>query len=239
MSKVSESPGRTRLFLERCFAASVLFFISPILLIAIVLVRLTSRSPAIYRQVRTGLAGRTFVIYKLRSMYQNCEVGTGAKWSNGKQDPRITPIGRILRLTHFDELPQLWNIVLGDMSFVGPRPERPEILSELSLHIAGIDDRVKVRPGLTGLAQIQQPSDQSHDCFRKKLEYDRVYINHRSFFLDLRIILGTVLYLLGCSYSTLRTLMSLPTPQPEIESVPRLIQNHEQPVEIVTAVEVG
>jgi lipopolysaccharide/colanic/teichoic acid biosynthesis glycosyltransferase len=230
--------GRLRSFFERILAGLLLVLFSPVLILSLILIRLTSSGPAIYRQVRSGKEGLGFVIFKLRSMYQNCEQTTGATWSKGHADPRVTPVGRILRASHLDELPQLWNIVLGDMSFVGPRPERPEILAGLSKEIEKIEDRVVVRPGLTGLAQIQQPSDLTTECFRKKLELDRVYIRHQSLMLDLRIILGTVLYLAGCSYSTVRFLMLLPSTRAAEFTVSNTAENSEKS-ELNTAVEVG
>src|SRR5205814_291249 len=115
------------------------------------LVRITSRGPAFYTQTRLGLRGRTFTIYKLRSMYEYCENHSGPLWSS-KDDPRVTPLGRFIRRTHIDELPQLWNILRGDMSLIGPRPERPEFLPKLETIVPRYRERLRVRPGVTGLA---------------------------------------------------------------------------------------
>jgi lipopolysaccharide/colanic/teichoic acid biosynthesis glycosyltransferase len=197
-------------YLQRIIALLAIVCLSPLLLILAVVVRMTSPGSPIYRQKRSGQGGAPYLIMKLRSMYIDAEARTGATWSPGKTDPRITPVGLFLRLSHLDELPQLWNIVRGQMAFVGPRPERPEILEELSKDIENLDDRLAVKPGLTGLAQIQQPSDQTVECFRRKLEYDRLYIKNRSVWLDLRIIFGTVLYLMGFSYALVRILCFLP-----------------------------
>ena len=209
---ISTRMGAIRSIAERLLAALLLVAVSPILLLSMLLVRLTSSGPAIYRQIRAGRHGKPFTIVKLRSMYQDSESVSGARWCSGKADPRVTPLGRLLRASHIDELPQLWNVLTGDMAFVGPRPERPEILANLEIDIPGVRDRVAVKPGITGLAQIQQPSDQSTDCFRKKLDYDRAYIRHQSVWLDLRIVIGTGLYLVGCSYGCLRSLLQLPHP---------------------------
>ena len=116
-----------------CLAASAMLAVSwPLILALMALVRLTSRGPALYRQVRLGLDGRPYRILKLRTMYDDCERATGPQWAKAR-DPRATPLGRVLRATHLDELPQLWNVVRGEMSLVGPRPERPEFVRELEL----------------------------------------------------------------------------------------------------------
>ena len=193
--------------------AVLAIIVSPLILMGAVAVRLTSRGPAFYSQTRLGLRGRPFQIYKLRSMWMNCEALTGAQWSSGRADPRVTPLGRVMRALHLDELPQLWNVLRGDMALVGPRPERPEILDLLEAELPSVRDRLVVRPGVTGLAQIQQPADQTHDCFRRKLAFDLLYARKKSVWLDLRILYGTVLYLTGMSYQTVRRLAALPTLQ--------------------------
>lgn len=164
----------------------------PVILLAALLVKLTSRGPVFYSQTRLGIAGRPYRIYKLRTMRHNCERESGAKWA-AVRDSRITPIGRLLRVTHIDELPQLFNVLKGEMSLVGPRPERPEFVPELEQAIGRYRERLKVRPGVTGLAQIQLPADVDHDSVRRKLIYDLHYINHLSLWLDLRIIASTAL----------------------------------------------
>ena len=139
--------------------ALVAFVITlPLMAAAWLAVRLTSSGPGIYSQTRVGLHGRTFVIYKLRTMYHDCERLSGPLWSP-RDDPRITPIGRFLRLTHLDELPQFWNVLRGDMVLVGPRPERPEFIARLEREVPGYRDRESISPGLTGLAQIRLPAD--------------------------------------------------------------------------------
>jgi len=153
-------------------------------------------------------------------MVADSEVGTGPQWCRGKSDPRVTAVGRVLRRTHLDELPQLWNVVRGDMAFVGPRPERPEILAGLEDHVPGLADRLAVRPGVTGLAQIQQPADSTVATFCDKLEYDRLYVREACVALDLRIVAGTVLYLAGMSYAAVRLLTALPRPDTLPDAAP-------------------
>lgn len=193
-------------------AVAALALALPVLAAAAALVALTSPGGAVYTQTRVGRGGRPFRIYKLRSMVADSEVHAGAQWSPGQGDPRVTPVGRVLRRTHLDELPQLWNVVRGEMAFVGPRPERPEILAGLGPLIPGLDDRLAVRPGVTGLAQIQQPADTTAETFRDKLEYDRLYIRESSAWLDVRIAVGTAFYLAGLSYAAVRLLTALPRP---------------------------
>jgi lipopolysaccharide/colanic/teichoic acid biosynthesis glycosyltransferase len=183
----------------------------PVVAIAWVVVRATSAGPGFYSQLRVGRNGRTYRIYKIRTMYHNCEAGTGAAWST-KHDPRVTPVGRVLRKLHVDELPQLLNVLRGDMSLVGPRPERPEFVGPLSEAIPGYKQRLAVRPGVTGLAQIQLPADTDVDCVRKKLVLDQCYVQSRSLWLDARIMLGTVVYLFGFPFATVRKVTRLPNP---------------------------
>jgi lipopolysaccharide/colanic/teichoic acid biosynthesis glycosyltransferase len=195
-----------------CFVAlPVALAALPVVLLAGLAVKLTSRGPMFYMQRRAGRGERPFHIFKIRTMRHNCEVETGACWSVAG-DPRVTRIGRLLRKLHLDELPQLWNVLRGEMSIVGPRPERPEILDDLEASIPNVRDRLLVRPGVTGLAQIQQPPDVTPDCFRRKLLYDRHYIRHRGLLSDIRILFGTALYLGGLSYVRVRRLAGLSVP---------------------------
>jgi lipopolysaccharide/colanic/teichoic acid biosynthesis glycosyltransferase len=189
----------------------------PIVLLAAVAVRLTSRGPAFYTQVRTGKNGRPFTIFKLRSMLHNCESLTGPRWTI-PEDPRITPVGWLLRRTHIDELPQLLNVLKGEMSLIGPRPERPEFVAELEQAIDGYADRHTVLPGITGLAQVQLAPDTDLESVRRKLVFDMHYVRHLSFWLDVRIMLATVLHLLGVSFRRLRRMGIVPQPtEPEVE----------------------
>jgi lipopolysaccharide/colanic/teichoic acid biosynthesis glycosyltransferase len=174
----------------------------PILLVTAVLVKLTSRGPVFYSQVRLGRNGRPFLIYKVRTMYHDCEGTSGARWSQ-PGDPRVTPLGRILRATHLDELPQLWNILRGDMSLVGPRPERPEFVPTLERAIPNYRGRLLVRPGVTGLAQVQLPPDSDIAGVRRKVAHDLYYIRHFSCWLDFRILVCTVFHVFGVPCHTL------------------------------------
>jgi len=192
-------------------AAPLLVLTAPIVLAAIVLVRLTSAGPAIYSQTRLGLNRRPFTIYKIRTMAHNCEAATGARWSTGKGDPRVTLVGRFLRKTHIDELPQLWNVLRGDMALVGPRPERPEIVAKIEPLVAGYGERLGVLPGVTGLAQVQLPPDTNVESVRRKVRYDTYYAENQSLSLDLRLILVTSVKVIGLD-GLFRVLLRVPGP---------------------------
>ncbi|KQX20742.1 MULTISPECIES: TIGR03013 family XrtA/PEP-CTERM system glycosyltransferase [unclassified Sphingomonas] len=176
-------------------SAALLILAAPIVLVTAMLVKLDSPGPAFYRQVRVGRFGETFEILKLRSMRQDAEAGGTAIWAQ-RGDPRVTRIGRIIRLIRVDELPQLWTVLKGEMSFVGPRPERPEFVAELEKQIPFYAERHMVKPGITGWAQINYPYGASLDDARHKLEYDLYYTKNYSPFLDLLIILQTLRVLL-------------------------------------------
>jgi lipopolysaccharide/colanic/teichoic acid biosynthesis glycosyltransferase len=177
-------------------AAGMLVVGLPLMLVCVLMVRLTSRGPAIYTQTRVGRGGRVFTLYKIRTMFHNCERQTGPRWSP-PNDPRITPVGRVLRKLHLDELPQLWNVLRGDMSLIGPRPERPEIVARLRESVPGYDRRHAVKPGITGYAQIHLPPDTCLRSVKNKLVYDLFYIRHRSPRLELYILLATGMKLFG------------------------------------------
>jgi lipopolysaccharide/colanic/teichoic acid biosynthesis glycosyltransferase len=173
---------------------------APVLLVTLLLValvRLTSKGPGIYAQQRMGKGGKLFRIYKLRSMYEDAELRTGPMWCEGERDPRITPLGWWLRKLHLDELPQILNVIRGDMSICGPRPERPEIIVKLVQEIPYYDSRLLVRPGITGLAQINLKPDQTTRCVHKKQALDLEYIETASLILDLRMIVCTAIRVLG------------------------------------------
>jgi sugar transferase (PEP-CTERM system associated) len=171
-------------------AAIGLVLTLPVMAIVALLIKLTSPGPILHRQVRVGLGNRTFTIMKFRSMYQDAEARTGAVWAS-LNDPRITPLGRWLRKLRLDELPQLFNVVRGDMSIVGPRPERPEFTKILSDQIPYYQQRHCVKPGITGWAQINYKYGDSIEDTIMKLEYDLYYIKHISLSLDLYIIFNT------------------------------------------------
>jgi lipopolysaccharide/colanic/teichoic acid biosynthesis glycosyltransferase len=174
----------------------------PLMLVLIGVVKLTSRGPAIYSQVRVGRNGKLFRILKIRTMHHNCERTTGPAWSTDN-DPRVTAFGRFLRRSHLDELPQLWNILVGEMSLVGPRPERPEFVVELEDVLPNYAERLDAPPGLTGLAQVNLPPDVDYESVRRKLAFDLYYVAHLGPWLDLRIMLGTALMILGVAAPTL------------------------------------
>jgi sugar transferase (PEP-CTERM system associated) len=163
----------------------------PVMLVVAAAVRLTSAGPVLYRQQRIGQHGRVFTVVKFRSMRQDAESSTGAVWAR-KNDSRVTPIGAILRKARLDELPQLWNVLIGDMSFVGPRPERPEFVSQLTQKIPFYGQRHVIRPGLTGWAQVRYTYGSTVEDALEKLQYDLFYIKNLSIALDLFIIFSTV-----------------------------------------------
>jgi sugar transferase (PEP-CTERM system associated) len=171
-------------------AAIVLILFLPIFPIVILLVRCSSRGPIFFRQKRVGLNGRIFTVFKFRTMVVDAEVD-GAKWAT-KNDPRVTRIGQFMRKARLDEVPQLWNVLRGDMSFVGPRPERPEFVSWLSEQIPFYDIRNMIRPGLTGWAQIRYGYGATLAESREKLAYDLYYVKHQTLGLDLLIMFETI-----------------------------------------------
>jgi lipopolysaccharide/colanic/teichoic acid biosynthesis glycosyltransferase len=181
---------------ERAAAIVILTLAAPVILVLAALVKLTSRGPAFYSQTRLGLNGRPYEIFKLRTMCTDAERMSGPLWS-GPGDPRVTGLGRFLRRSHLDELPQLWNVVKGDMNLVGPRPERPEFVAPLKKAVPYYADRLQIRPGVTGLAQIQLPADTDLESVRSKVAYDLFYLRHVSLWLDIRIFFLTAFYAAG------------------------------------------
>jgi lipopolysaccharide/colanic/teichoic acid biosynthesis glycosyltransferase len=177
-------------------ALGLLLLAAPVIAILAVVVKVTSPGPAFYSQVRLGRFGRPFRIYKLRTMTHECELRCGAVWASAR-DPRVTAVGKILRQTHLDELPQLWNVLRLEMSLIGPRPERPEIAANLARVLPRYNDRLLVRPGLTGLAQVQLPPDRSVGDVARKLSQDLFYVDEMCPLLDLRIAAATVVHLLA------------------------------------------
>jgi sugar transferase (PEP-CTERM system associated) len=173
-------------------AASLLLLVitAPLIVVFAVLVKLDSKGPAFFRQVRVGLYGQSFSLIKLRSMGVDAEAA-GAQWA-AKQDPRVTRIGRIIRKLRIDELPQAWTVLKGEMSFVGPRPERPEFVDDLEEKLPFYAERHMVKPGITGWAQINYPYGASIEDSRHKLEFDLYYAKNYTPFLDLLILLQTL-----------------------------------------------
>jgi len=202
----SESINRA---LNIAIAGTSFLLLSPVLLLIAIAIRLTSRGPIIYAQTRVGLdrrwrdtlalrerrhedlGGQVFTIFKFRTMRVDAERFSGAVWAQ-ENDPRVTNLGRMLRKFRLDELPQLWNIMRGDMNIVGPRPERPSIVARLREDIAEYRYRHRVRPGLTGLAQINQHYDACLEDVRAKVRWDLQYIKTQDIWLDIRIMLKTV-----------------------------------------------
>jgi sugar transferase (PEP-CTERM system associated) len=181
--------------LVRRLVSIIVSFISlivclPFIPFIILAVRLSSPGPIFFRQTRVGLRGRTFSVIKFRTMRQDAE-RNGAVWAS-KDDPRVTPLGRFMRKTRLDEIPQLWNVLRGEMGFVGPRPERPEFVQWLANEIPFYELRHMIRPGITGWAQVRYRYGASLDDSKRKLEYDLYYIKHLSLGLDLLIMFETI-----------------------------------------------
>ncbi|HJR16053.1 MAG TPA: sugar transferase [Gemmatimonadales bacterium] len=201
--------SRGNRILNFVLALAALIALLPVMLIIALVVRLTSRGPVFYTQTRVGLdrrepldasrnhrrqldiGGQPFTIYKFRTMRVDAEQGCGPVWAQ-RRDPRVTAIGTFLRQYRLDELPQLLNVLRGEMNIVGPRPERPTIFAELREHIAEYPLRQRTKPGITGLAQINHHYDRSIDDVRTKVEYDLEYIRRQSVTEDLRIMLKTL-----------------------------------------------
>jgi lipopolysaccharide/colanic/teichoic acid biosynthesis glycosyltransferase len=183
--------------LDRVMAFFMLIPLLPLIVVLLFLVRITSRGPALYRQARVGKNGAVFQLYKIRSMRIDAESsGSGPVWSQAC-DPRVTKLGRWMRDLHLDELPQLWNVLRGEMSLVGPRPERPEFVSILKQKILDYEKRLDVLPGITGLAQMNLPPDSDLNSVRKKLHLDLAYIREVSLMLDIRLMVCTFVCLIG------------------------------------------
>ncbi len=175
---------------EILFAITILIITSPFMLIAIIARLIEDGHPIFFNHDRIGKNGKVFTVYKLRSMIKNAEK-SGAVWAD-QQDPRITTLGKILRKTHIDEVPQMWNIIKGDIALVGPRPERPEFVSQLEKEIPYYFLRHTIRPGFTGWAQIKYRYARTVDDTREKFEYDMYYLKNANSLLDIGIILKTL-----------------------------------------------
>lgn len=184
-----------RLVLKRAMdiVGSVLGIIitAPIMIAAAIAVKLTSKGPVFYKQERLGRFGESFNIYKFRSMRINAEAA-GPQWASRRDDPRLTPIGGFLRRSHIDELPQLFNVFLNTMSLVGPRPERPCFIEDLNRDVPRYDERLLIKPGMTGLAQVHYRYDTSIADVKRKLRFDLLYVKRMCVGLDFRILFWTV-----------------------------------------------
>jgi lipopolysaccharide/colanic/teichoic acid biosynthesis glycosyltransferase len=206
-SRTSSRAMRARRVLNVSIALLSMIVVAPVMLLIALAVKLTSPGPVLYRQVRVGLdrrkdsggnwrrgvdyGGRLFTMYKFRTMYMVPEQQAMQVWAS-PDDPRVTPVGRFLRNCRLDELPQLYNVIRGDMNIVGPRPEQPEIFADLRDRIQRYPERQRVLPGITGLAQISQAYDRHVDDVKSKLAYDLAYTERQSAMEDLRIMLRTL-----------------------------------------------
>ena len=181
---------------DRILGVVGLVILMPLLALLCAIIRLTSRGPVFFRQERVGQNGQTFHILKLRTMVDDAEGATGPIWAQDN-DPRVTAFGRFLRMSHLDEIPQLINVVMGKMSIVGPRPERPVFVEQFKRQIPNYEDRLSVKPGITGLAQVYHSYDSTLRDVRKKLAYDLIYIKKMCMMTDIVIIFLTVRCLTG------------------------------------------
>ncbi|KKN89408.1 hypothetical protein LCGC14_0239150 [marine sediment metagenome] len=189
-----DGPGRmatcVRRVVEAVLGASALILLIPALLICAAIIKLSSKGPVVFTQTRLGKDGKPFKMYKLRTMRDNCE-RNGAVWASN-DDPRVVGSCRWMRLSHIDELPQLINVLKGEMALVGPRPERGDILDDLEQYYPNIRQRLKILPGITGLSQIHWGYDTTPARFRHKLRTDLEYIHNRTWRMDLGIVVRTL-----------------------------------------------
>ena len=222
---VDDLPGGTKLYpmrpaglysslkpvFDTILAAILAFPAIPLMLLAWLAIKLTSPGPGFYFQTRSGLNGRAYRIIKIRTMRHDRDTAANINWA-AKGDTRITVVGRVLRALHLDELPQLLNVLRGEMSLIGPRPERPEVIRDKNLlaEVPGYNWRLSLHQGVTGLAQVQLPADEGIRSVRHKVCYDLYYLAHQSLWLDIRIALATVLKM-AFGPEALRKILFLPT----------------------------
>lgn len=200
----------------------------PLIVLLMMLVQMTSYGPALYRQRRVGLHGKIFTLYKIRTMLHNAEAQTGPVWT-APNDPRITKLGKFLRAVHLDELPQLLNVLRGEMTLIGPRPERPEFTQRLARQIPGYMTRFSVVPGITGLAQVNLPADTDLDSVRRKLMLDREYIRSGRLRSDAAIFLATLVKLFGLpSWRVVRWLGLERSPDRALEEALALAERYDR-----------
>src|SRR6266702_551053 len=188
--RIRASQQFTRQVVSMCVAAFGLLLFLPFFPFVVLAVKVSSKGPVFFRQKRVGMGGRTFDVLKFRTMFTDAE-SDGAKWAT-KNDPRVTKVGMFMRKTRIDEIPQLWNVLRGDMGFVGPRPERPEFVNWLTEELPFYYLRTLIRPGLTGWAQVRYGYGATLAETKEKLEYDLYYIKHMSMGLDLLIMFETI-----------------------------------------------
>lgn len=214
--------------LDIIFSISGLLFFWPFLLLGMLAVKLTSpNGPVFYRQRRSGRFGKPFTLIKLRTMKVDAEEGDTAVWAR-HNDPRVIPGGNFLRRYRVDEIPQLWNVLRGEMSFIGPRPERPEFVEQLRQHIPYYEERLLVQPGITGWAQVNYPYGASIDDAKHKLEYDLYYTKNMSLFLDVFILLDTIRIILhgGLRHPPVKTM-------PRYRNITNGVRISEQPMPLL------
>lgn len=179
-------------WVDRIGAAVLLVLFAPLIGVCALATKLTSRGPVFYKQKRVGQHGRLFTMLKLRTMIRGAEDQCGPAWAKGEHDPRVTPVGRVLRKVHFDELPQLVNVLRGEMSLIGPRPERPFFVDRFKEVIGDYEKRLAVKPGITGLAQIRSGYDCTIHDVRRKLRLDLLYIRRMCWWVDIVIATRTI-----------------------------------------------
>ncbi len=179
-------------FFDTAVAATGLVIASPVIGATAILIKIVSPGPVFFKQERMGCRGKVFDIYKMRTMKIDAEKETGAIWAQ-ENDPRLIKFGKIIRKAHIDEIPQLFNVLKGEMSIVGPRPERPVFVKGLAEEIRDYRKRLKVKPGITGLAQVWHKYDETIQDVKKKIKYDLLYIKRMCLMTDIRILLRTIL----------------------------------------------
>jgi sugar transferase (PEP-CTERM system associated) len=177
--------------LDLLASALLVTLTAPVVVLTAAAIKVSSPGPVLFRQERVGQNGRVFMLYKFRSMRTDAEAGGVPKWADAN-DPRVTAVGRVIRKLRIDELPQIFNVLKGDMSFVGPRPERPFFVEDLAEKVPYFRERHTVRPGITGWAQVNYPYGASVEDARQKVQYDLYYIKNFSVFLDILILIKTV-----------------------------------------------
>ena len=188
---VRKSRNALKRILDLLISVCLLVFTAPLMLLVAILITCESNGPILYRQERVGTKGSRFTLLKFRSMNQDAEPEGKPVWAS-PGDARVTRVGRLIRYTRIDELPQLFNVLRGEMSMVGPRPERPYFVDQLTEVVPSYAERHNVKPGITGWAQVNYPYGASIEDARRKLEYDLHYVNHINTRLDLRILCATV-----------------------------------------------
>ena len=194
-SLMPEWERKVKRLMDIVISSAILVLGSPLWLLIAVAIKLDSKGPVLYKQQRVGKDGKIFTIYKFRSMIENAESQTGPRWAE-RDDPRVTRVGRLIRRPRLDEVPQFFNVLKGEMSLIGPRPERPYFVEKFKKEIPFYTRRLKVQPGITGWAQIKGQYDTSIDNVRTKLQYDLFYLENMSLRMDLKILLNTIYVML-------------------------------------------